>query len=320
MPAVVSAVLSLIDTSEKNCQALILAPSREKALEVLGLIKIFGEGKNVVAEMCIGGTKVKENVSLLKEGVHVVVGTSGRVLDIIKREALSLEHLKIFALEGAKELLNDKFEFDVRSVYSKLPKQFQIILSTDIITDEMNKAHENLMTKDIDDLFSNENFQSFSVEFKSEEKCSKLLEICQQFPDTPVVIFVHERHGSMAKQVGTEFSLKEINAVVVTNEGKKKDRERKWQQFRKGQSKVLITTDNFIVNKIGLKVPLIINYEYPRTDDDFRKRIYFNAKFDEKVTVITFIPEADMEETKLASIIEKYGVDMQTLPENLTIL
>lgn len=319
MPAVVSAVLSLIDTSEKNCQALILAPSREKALEVLGLIKIFGEGKNVVAEMCIGGTKVKENVNQLKDGVHVVVGTSGRILDMIKRKALSLENLKIFALEGAKELLNDKFEFDVRSVHSKLPKQFQIILSTDVITEEMNKAHDNLMNKDIDDIFSNENFLSYYIDAKPEDKTGKLIELCKQFPDNPIIVFLHERHGAMAKQVGTEFSLKEIHAVVVTNEGKKKDRERKWQQFRKGQAKILITTDNFIVNKIGLKVPVIINYEYPRTDDDFRKRIYFNATLDEKVTVFTFIPDSE-KETAIETVKEKYGIDLHELPENLNIL
>ena len=99
-------VLQKIDLSLKQCQALILAPTRELARQTQKVVVAIGGFMNIECHACIGGTIVREDKKILQDGVHVVVGTPGRVHDMIRRRALKTDAIKLFVLDEADEMLS----------------------------------------------------------------------------------------------------------------------------------------------------------------------------------------------------------------------
>lgn len=99
-------VLQKIDANVKQCQALILAPTRELAQQIQKVVVAIGDFMNVECHACIGGTSVREDMKALQDGPQVVVGTPGRVQDMIQRRFLKTDAMKMFVLDEADEMLS----------------------------------------------------------------------------------------------------------------------------------------------------------------------------------------------------------------------
>lgn len=99
-----------LDMSIKGTQALILAPTRELAQQIQKVVVALGDYMNIECHACVGGTNVREDMAKLQEGVQVVVGTPGRVYDMINRRALKSDTIKIFCLDEADEMLSRGFK------------------------------------------------------------------------------------------------------------------------------------------------------------------------------------------------------------------
>lgn len=118
-------ILQAIDTSVRACQAMILAPTRELAQQIVKVAKALGDFMDVKIHCFVGGTAVREDMKALQEGVHVAVGTPGRVEDIIQRKALKLEHVKLFVLDEADEMLSRGFKDQIQDIFQCLPPSVQ---------------------------------------------------------------------------------------------------------------------------------------------------------------------------------------------------
>jgi translation initiation factor 4A len=99
-------VLQKIDQNLKACQALILAPTRELAQQIQKVVVAIGDFMNIECHACIGGTNVREDMKALQDGPQVVVGTPGRVQDMIQRRVLKTDNMKMFVLDEADEMLS----------------------------------------------------------------------------------------------------------------------------------------------------------------------------------------------------------------------
>merc|ERR1712010_295167 len=130
-------VLQRVDLNLKQCQALILAPTRELANQSHKLVCSIGDYLNVVCHACIGGTKVSDDIDMLRRGVHIVVGTPGRVFDMIDRRALDARSVKIFVLDEADEMLSRGFTDQIYDVFRKLPENVQVGLFSATMPDEV---------------------------------------------------------------------------------------------------------------------------------------------------------------------------------------
>lgn len=95
-------ILQALDTSLKECQALILAPTRELAQQIQKVLMSLSEYMAIEVHACVGGTAVRDDIAKLRNGVHVVVGTPGRVFDMINRRALRLQHVRLFVLDEVR--------------------------------------------------------------------------------------------------------------------------------------------------------------------------------------------------------------------------
>jgi translation initiation factor 4A len=117
-----------IDTSIKSPQAIILAPTRELAQQIQKVVIALGDYMSIDCHACIGGVNVREDMQKLAEGPHVIVGTPGRVFDMINRRALKTDHIKMFCLDEADEMLGRGFRENIYDTFQLLPQETQVRL------------------------------------------------------------------------------------------------------------------------------------------------------------------------------------------------
>lgn len=139
------AVLQMIDTASDNCQALIVAPTRELSHQIAFVVKSLGEHMGVKVHACVGGTVVKDDIKILKAGPHVVVGTPGRIHDMMRRKYLRTEYLRIFTLDEADELLDRGFKPQIQDIFKFLPGDIQISLFSATMPPDILKLTKHFM-------------------------------------------------------------------------------------------------------------------------------------------------------------------------------
>jgi len=118
----------MIDTASEHCQALIVSPTRELSIQTTFVVSEIGEYMGVSVHPLVGGTVVREDIARLKKGVHVVVGTPGRIHDMMRRKFLKTEYLKVFVLDEADEMLSRGFKTQIQDIFKFLPGDIQISL------------------------------------------------------------------------------------------------------------------------------------------------------------------------------------------------
>ena len=124
-----SGILQQLDYGLVECQALVLAPTRELAQQIEKVMRALGDYLGVKVHACVGGTSVREDQRILASGVHVVVGTPGRVFDMLRRQSLRPDNIKMFVLDEADEMLSRGFKDQV--YFSLLVMlQLPVLLST----------------------------------------------------------------------------------------------------------------------------------------------------------------------------------------------
>lgn len=111
-----SGILQQLDYGLVECQALVLAPTRELAQQIEKVMRALGDYLGVKVHACVGGTSVREDQRILSSGVHVVVGTPGRVFDMLRRQSLRPDYIKMFVLDEADEMLSRGFKDQVLTV------------------------------------------------------------------------------------------------------------------------------------------------------------------------------------------------------------
>ncbi|CAG0897262.1 unnamed protein product, partial [Cyprideis torosa] len=150
------AILQKIDTSLAKCQALILAPTRVLAQHIQKMVITLGDYMNAQCHASIGGTNVRDDARKLESGVHVVVGTPGRVTDMINRRALKTANIKIFVLDEADEMLSRGFKDQICDVFRTLNKNTQVILMSAKMPADVLEVTKNFMRDPIQILVKQE--------------------------------------------------------------------------------------------------------------------------------------------------------------------
>lgn len=121
-------ILQRIDPEIKATQALILAPTRELALQIHKVVVALGDYMNIQSMACVGGTSVRDDTTKLQNGVQVVVGTPGRAFDLINRNVIRADGIKILCLDEADEMLSQGFKDQIYEIFQKLPPDTQVTL------------------------------------------------------------------------------------------------------------------------------------------------------------------------------------------------
>lgn len=193
------AILQQIDVTINDCQALILAPTRELAQQIQKVVLSLGDYMQARCHACIGGTLVREDLRKLEQGVHVVVGTPGRVYDMMTRGALNVRNLKMFVLDEADEMLSRGFKEQIYDVFRNLHKDVQVILLSATMPREVLDVTKCFMRSPVRILVRKEELtlegikQFFVFVEREDWKFDTLCDIYDTLTITQAVIFCNTR-------------------------------------------------------------------------------------------------------------------------------
>lgn len=314
--------LQMIDTSIRETQALILAPTRELAQQIQKVILALGDYMSVQCHSCIGGTNVGEDIRKLDYGQHIVAGTPGRVFDMIRRRNLRTRAIKLLVLDESDEMLNKGFKEQIYDVYRYLPPAIQVCLISATLPHEILEMTNKFMTDPVRilvkrDELTLEGIKQFFVAVEKEEwKFDTLCDLYDTLTITQAVIFCNTKR----KVDWLTEKMREANFTVSAMHGDMPQKERTeiMKEFRGGASRVLISTD---VWARGLDVPqvsLIINYDLPNNRELYIHRIGRSGRYGRKGVAINFVKNDDIR--ILRDIEQYYSTQIDEMPMNVAEL
>ncbi|EJU06331.1 DEAD-domain-containing protein [Dacryopinax primogenitus] len=315
-------ILQAIDTSIRETQALVLSPTRELATQIQSVIMALGDYMNVQCHACIGGTSVGEDIRKLEYGQHVVSGTPGRVFDMIRRRHLRTRNIKMLVLDEADELLNKGFKDQIYDVYRYLPPATQVVVLSATLPYDVLEMTTKFMTDPIRilvkrDELTLEGIKQFFVAVEKEDwKFDTLCDLYDTLTITQAVIFCNTRR----KVDWLTNKMREANFTVSAMHGEmpQKERDAIMQEFRSGESRVLITTDVWARGIDVQQVSLVINYDLPSNRENYIHRIGRSGRFGRKGVAINFVTIDDVR--ILRDIEQYYGTQIDEMPVNATDL
>ncbi|XP_044592399.1 eukaryotic initiation factor 4A-I-like [Cotesia glomerata] len=315
-------ILQQIDTSINECQALILAPTRELAQQIQKVVIALGDFMQAQCHACIGGTNVREDMRKLEQGVHVVVGTPGRVYDMISRRALRTNNIKMFVLDEADEMLSRGFKDQIHDVFKLLPTEVQVILLSATMPNDVLEVSKCFMRDPINILVKKEQLtlegikQFFIFVEKEDWKLETLCDLYDTLSITQAVIFCNTRRK--VDWLTENMQNRDFTVSAIHGEMEQKERDLIMRQFRTGSSRVLITTDILARGIDVQQVSLVINYDLPSNRENYIHRIGRGGRFGRKGVAINFITEED--KRTLHDIENFYSTHIDEMPLNVADL
>jgi len=316
------AILEKIDTSLRECQALILAPTRELAQQIQKVVMSLGDYMGAQCHACIGGTSVREDMRKLDVGQHIVVGTPGRVFDMISRKVLRPNDIKQFVLDEADEMLSRGFKDQIYDVFRHLNNEIQVILLSATMPAEVLEVTTRFMREPIRILVKKEELtlegiRQFYISVEREEwKLDTLCDLYETLTITQAVIFCNTRRK--VDWLTEKMHQRDFTVSAMHGDMDQKERDVIMREFRSGSSRVLITTDLLARGIDVQQVSLVINYDLPTNRENYIHRIGRGGRFGRKGVAINFVTDDDRR--ALQDIEKFYNTQIDEMPMNVADL
>lgn len=315
-------ILNNLDYDNTQCQALVLAPTRELAQQIDKVMHHLGDYLKVKSHACVGGTSVREDTQTLQRGVHVVVGTPGRVFDMLRRGALRADGIKMFVLDEADEMLSRGFKDQIYDIFRMIPGQLQVGVFSATLPPEALEITKKFMNSPVRilvkrDELTLEGIKQFYVDVGQEEhKLEVLCDLYETLAITQSVIFANTRRK--VDWLTDSMKAKDFTVSATHGDMDQNTRDVIMREFRSGSSRVLITTDLLARGIDVQQVSLVINFDLPAQPENYLHRIGRSGRFGRKGTAINFCSSEEME--LLRDIQRFYNTVIEELPSNVADL
>jgi len=286
-----------IESRERGVKAIVLVPTRELAIQVAHEISLIGQDKRVFAYPIYGGVSIEKQVSMLKRGrCHIVVGTPGRVKDLINRGELNLDKVRFVVLDEADQMLDMGFIEDIEYILSKTPKKRQTMLFSATMPKEILNLINKYLKPEYETLRVGKSLITPKVNqkvlfLKSGEKLEALVRILSENKDVPTIVFVRTKRD--AAEIEKKLRERGIKARAIHGDLSQRQREFVMNGFRKGFVKTLVATD-VAARGIDIKdVGLVVNYELPENPEIYVHRIGRTGRAGKEGTAISLVTESE---------------------------
>ena len=270
-------VLSNLDLSQKAPQVLVLAPTRELAIQVAEAFQTYAariRGFQVLP--VYGGQDYSGQIRALKRGVHVVVGTPGRVMDHMRRGTLTLDALKTLVLDEADEMLRMGFIDDVEWILDQLPEERQVVLFSATMPSEIRRLSKRYLREPAEITIKTKDKEARRIRqrcitLQNSHKLEALNRVLEAVTGEGVIIFA--RTKAITLNVSESLEAAGHDVAVLNGDVPQNQRERTVERLRKGTVNILVATDvaarGLDVDRIGL----VINYDMPFDSEAYVHRI-----------------------------------------------
>ena len=279
----------ILDSREK---VLIVVPTRELACQIDEELRIFAKNSNLFSVLCIGGMGMGKQVRELRQRHHFVIGTPGRLRDLMEQQVLDLSGLKTIVLDEADRMLDMGFIRDVRFMMSKMPKEKHTLFFSATLSTEIEKLiHEFLREPIRISVKTQETPRNVHQDVvripKDRNKLDILHGLLNQREFSKVLVFGRTKHG--VERLALELGKRGFKAESIHGNKSQPQRQRALDLFKRDHAQVLTATD---VAARGLDisdVTHVINFDLPATYDDYVHRIGRTGRGDKLGKALTFI-------------------------------
>ncbi|ALO35216.1 RNA helicase [Colwellia sp. MT41] len=310
--------LAKIDTSIKKPQLMVLAPTRELAMQVAEAIESFGKNmQGLRVATLYGGQSYGPQFQQLERGAQVVVGTPGRLMDHLRRKSLKLDDLRVCVLDEADEMLNMGFLEDIQWILDHLPKTTQMCLFSATMPQAIRKI-ANRFLKDPEHIKiaalkkSKANITQYAWKVSGISKMTALERIAETVEFDAMIVFVRTRNDTV--DIAEKLERAGYPALALNGDMNQVQRERCITQMKSGQSSILVATD---VVARGLDIPRIshvINYDLPGDNEAYVHRIGRTGRAGREGTAISFVRPREMYSLRHYERLTSGTVNMYELP------
>jgi len=279
----------ILDSREK---ALIVVPTRELACQIDDELRIFAKNSNLFSVLCIGGVSMGKQIRELYQRHHFVIGTPGRLKDLIEQKVLDLSGFKTIVLDEADRMLDMGFIRDMRFMMSKMPKERHTLFFSATLSSEIEKLIHEFLREPVrisvktQDTAKNVHQDVVRIP-KDKNKLDVLHNLLDQKEFSKVLIFGRTKHG--VERLALELGKRGFKTESIHGNKSQRERQRALDLFRRDHAQVLAATD---VAARGLdisEVTHVINFDLPATYEDYIHRIGRTGRGDKLGKALTFI-------------------------------
>lgn len=316
-------LIERLNPNQKHVQALIIAPTRELALQVVSEINSLKGKKNLTTVAIYGGQSMRDQLRRLEQGVDIVVGTPGRVLDHISRKSLNLDKLDFLILDEADEMLNMGFIEDVEAILAASNPERRILMFSATMPKHLMQIAEKFM-KDRKVIATKQQqlttqlTEQIYFEVPETNKFEALCRIIDVETEFFGVIFVRTKMD--ADVIANQLIQRGYEAAALHGDIEQKNREKVLAAFRQKKTHILVATD---VAARGIDISdltHVINYALPQNPEAYVHRIGRTGRAGKQGTAITFITPGEYRKLNFIQRITKTEIRRQKLPKAEEVL
>ena len=291
-------IVEKVDPAAHFVQALVLTPTRELCVQVTEEIRRLGVFRNVAVVAIYGGSSMDRQVTALHKGAQVVVGTPGRVLDLIRRGELRLDRVQTVILDEADRMLDMGFIVDVETILARCPRQRQTALFSATMPYAILRICDRFMDKQAEQIVVRPEMRTVEtvrqlVYFVAEQdKAAALLELTSEFGFDRLLVFRHTQIG--VDRLAATLARRGKNVAALHGGLSQRERDHTLAAFKAGKIQYLVATN---VASRGLDIadlPYVVSYDIPEDADTYVHRVGRTARAGKEGTAITFVGEWDL--------------------------
>jgi ATP-dependent RNA helicase DeaD len=291
-------IIEKIDPGQRHVQALILTPTRELCVQVTEEIGRIGQFRGVQTVAIYGGSSMDRQIDGLEQGAQVVIGTPGRVLDLIRRGQLRLDRVRTVILDEADRMLDMGFIVDVETILARCPRQRQTALFSATMPYAILRICDRFMDRNAvhitvrPDLKTVETVRQLVYFVAEQDKVAALVELNEHYGFDRLLVFRHTQIG--VDRLAATLKRRGKNVAALHGGLSQRERDRTLAAFRAGGIQFLIATN---VASRGLDItdlPYVLSFDIPEDADTYVHRIGRTGRAGREGTAITFVGEWDL--------------------------
>jgi len=315
--------LSRVDEAIKKPQVLVLVHVRELAQQIEKVAKALGTFMNLQVLCAVGGNPLRDDIRQLEAGAQFIVGTPGRVFDLVNRNVLDRSEIRVLIMDEADQMLEDLFYKQVMCILEKgFPEKTRVALFSATMPEQVVDVANKILNDPVRVLIKPaavrlEGIQQFFVPLDREDhKFECICDLYKNLNISQAVIFCNKRQK--AEMLAERMTAQGYPVTCLHGELEKPERTRRMKQFIEGSTRVMVATD-IIARGIDVQqISLVINYELPTNRENYVHRIGRAGRFGRKGTTINMLlPE---EEGMMKDISEHYDMKVIPLPDSISNL
>jgi translation initiation factor 4A len=313
--------LSHVKPEIKKPQVLILVHVHELADQHAKVARAIGARMGIQVLLAIGGNQLKDDIRALENGAHVIVGTPGRVYDLINRNVLDRTHIQYLILDEADQMLEDLFYKQVMCILEKgFPQTTKVALFSATFPEHVIEVADRILNNPVRILIPPtavrlDGIQQYYIPLERDDyKFECICDLYKNLNISQAVIFCNKKQK--AEMIAEKMTTQGYPVSCIHGDLEKPERRKRMDEFRSGNTRVMIATD-LIARGIDVQqLSLVINYELPSNRENYVHRIGRAGRYGRKGTTINLILKD--EEGMMGEICEHFGMSVNELPHDLS--